>query len=73
MANTHYKELDAVDCEDLAKAAGPAAWRGVGEDRYSFYRRKGYCPDDAFYYALNWCRNAAEQAGRRKEHMTGCI
>lgn len=69
----YYKELDHCDREALEQAEGSYHWRGEGETRYSFYRRQGYCKDDALYYALNWCRNAAEQAGRRKEHMTGCL
>lgn len=66
----YYKELDNVDREALERAEG---WSGTGEDRYSFYRRKGYCPEDALFYALNWCRNSVEQAARRKDHMTGCL
>jgi hypothetical protein len=69
----YYKELDNVDREALEQAEGSYHRRGEGETRYSFYRRKGYSPEDALFYALNWCRNTGEQAQRRKEHMTGCL
>lgn len=67
----HYKELDCVDMERLAKAAADTDRWGVGEERYCFYRRKGHSPADALAYALAWCRNISEQAARRKSHDTG--
>lgn len=70
--DTFYKELDCVDREDLLKAGSNPKW-DTGEARYCFYRGKGYCKADALAYALAWCRNSAEQAGRRKDHMTGCL
>jgi hypothetical protein len=76
MADTtsYEDELNHVDYEALVKASRNL-WFGAnpaGVDRYSFYRRKGYSPDDALSYALAWSRNATEQAARRKSHETGC-
>jgi hypothetical protein len=67
-----HKELDVVDRDRIAAAEGTGKYAPDGEERYKFYRRRGYCPADALDYAINWCRNTREQADRRKDHMTGC-
>ena len=43
----------------------------LGENRYSFYRRRGHSRPDSLSYALAWLRNTAEQAARRLSHETG--
>ena len=75
MSNRDFEnELNPVDYDALSRAGDAVSWKNnAGVDRYVFYRRKGHRPADALEYALAWCKNATEQAKRRKDHLTGCV
>lgn len=71
---TYSDELNAADRDRLDAAASKMGDFGVqcpGVKRYSFYRRKGYCKQDALSYTFAWLRNIAEQYERRLGHDTG--
>lgn len=72
--DSFHKELNVIDHDRLARAEGNGAYRrGLGAERYSFYRRKGLHCHDALDFAIAWLQNTAEQSERRKSHLTGCV
>lgn len=52
-------------------ALEPVPETGEGEQRYAWYRRKRYEPDEARRFALAFERNMVEQKARRRSHDTG--
>jgi hypothetical protein len=77
--NPKYRFLEELSdwergcLSDASKPLGDFALLSQGEQRFCFYRRRGYTTAECIEFALNWCRNAAEQAERRLSHDTGAI